>query len=93
MPAPTNLTATAVSSTRIDLAWTDNSSNEDGFKIERCAGAGCTDFTPVQTVPRDFPRYPDSGLSAGTSYSYRVRASNDEGNSPYSNIASATTPP
>jgi fibronectin type III domain protein len=93
MPPPTDLTATAVSSSRIDLTWTDNSSDEDGFQIERCTGAGCTDFEHIATVPRDFPRYPDSGLSAGTSYSYRVRASNDDGTSPYSNIASATTPP
>ncbi|MDQ7054057.1 MAG: fibronectin type III domain-containing protein [candidate division KSB1 bacterium] len=33
--APSNLTATAVSTSQIDLSWTDNSNNEDGFKIER----------------------------------------------------------
>jgi hypothetical protein len=91
LPPPTNLTATAVSSSRIDLTWTDNASTEDGYKIERCAGASCTDFTHFTTVGRNGTSYPDAGLSAGTSYSYRVRGSNDAGNSAYSNTASATT--
>src|SRR3989449_6264163 len=42
--APTNLTATAVSGNEIDLAWTDNATDEDGFRIEYCAGVGCTAF-------------------------------------------------
>jgi hypothetical protein len=42
--APTNLVATAVSSSQINLTWTDNSNNETGFKIERCIGSGCTSF-------------------------------------------------
>jgi fibronectin type III domain protein len=91
LPPPTNLTATAVSSSRIDLTWTDNASTEDGYKIERCAGASCTDFTHFTTVGRNGTSYPDAALSAGTSYSYRVRGSNDAGNSAYSNTASATT--
>jgi hypothetical protein len=91
MPPPTNLTAIAVSSSRIDLTWTDNASTEDGYKIERCAGAGCTAFTHITTVGRDGTVYPDAALSAGTSYSYRVQGSNDAGNSAYSNTASATT--
>src|SRR5207249_4021036 len=46
--APANLTATAVSSTQVNLAWTDNSTNEDGFKIERSTD-GVT-FTQIATV-------------------------------------------
>src|SRR6266508_2933382 len=38
--APSNLAATAVSSSQINLSWTDNATNEDGFQIERCSGAG-----------------------------------------------------
>src|SRR6266498_3395260 len=40
--APSNLAATAVSSSQINLSWTDNATTEDGFTIERCSGAGCT---------------------------------------------------
>ncbi|HWQ31255.1 MAG TPA: hypothetical protein VNQ79_00105, partial [Blastocatellia bacterium] len=45
--APTSLTATAASSSQINLAWTDNANNEDGFKIERCQGSGCTNFAEI----------------------------------------------
>jgi hypothetical protein len=55
--APSALTATAVSSTQIDLGWTDNSSNEQGFRIERCMGAGCTSFAEVATVGADVTSY------------------------------------
>jgi hypothetical protein len=36
---PSNLTATPASSSQVNLAWTDNSNNEDGFEIHRCQGA------------------------------------------------------
>lgn len=88
---PSNLTASTVSASQIDLAWTDGSTNEVGFKIERCAGAGCSDFAQVATVGADVTSYPDTGLAPSTSYSYRVRAYNGSGNSAYTNVASATT--
>src|SRR5262249_2268730 len=40
--AATNLVATAISLTQVNLAWTDNSNNESGFAIERCTGSGCS---------------------------------------------------
>ena len=86
-PAPTNLTATALSSSRIDLAWVDNATNEDGFRIERCLGAGCTAFTEIATVGPNVTLYANAGLTAGTGYSYQVRAYNVAGNSGYSNTA------
>ena len=89
--APTNLTATAVSSSQINLAWTDNANNETGFKIERCQGSGCSNFAQVNTVGANVTTYSDTGLTASTSYSYRVRATNLGGDSAYSNTASATT--
>ena len=48
--APGNLKATAVSANQIDLQWTDNSTNEQGFEIERCTGYGCSNFALVKTV-------------------------------------------
>lgn len=89
--APTGLTATATSSSQINLSWTDASSNEDGFKIERCQGAGCSDFAQIATVGAGATSYSNTGLTASTSYSYRVRAYNSGGDSAYSNTASATT--
>jgi hypothetical protein len=91
--APTGLAASAASSGQINLAWTDNSTNEDGFKIERCQGAGCTNFTQIITVGAGVTTYSNTGLTAATTYQYRVRASNTGGDSAYSNTASATTLP
>jgi predicted phage tail protein len=89
--APSNLTATAVSSSQINLTWADNANNETGFKIERCAGAGCSDFAQIATVGANVSSYPNTGLAASTSYSYRVRAYNAGGDSGYSNTATAVT--
>ncbi|MGI9180425.1 MAG: fibronectin type III domain-containing protein, partial [Longimicrobiaceae bacterium] len=85
------LTATAASNSQINLAWTDNSSNEDGFKIERCTGTSCTNFAQIATVGANVKTYSSTGLSANTTYRYQVRAYNSVGNSVYSNIATATT--
>jgi hypothetical protein len=87
--APSSLTATAVSSSRIDLAWTDNSGNEDGFRIERSTDG--TNFAEIATVGANATTYASTGLAASTTYHYRVRAYNAGGNSAYSNTASATT--
>jgi fibronectin type 3 domain-containing protein len=89
--APTGLTATAFSSSQIDLSWTDASDNEDGFKIERCESSNCS-FVQIAQVGANVMNYSDSsGLNANTGYTYRVRASNAGGDSAYSNTASATT--
>ena len=89
--APTGLTATAASSSRINLSWTDNSGDETGFRIERKQGSGS--FSQVGTVGADVTTYASTGLSASTAYTYRVRAYNGVGNSAYSGQASATTQP
>jgi serine protease len=89
--APANLAATAASSSQISLTWTDASNNETGFRIERCQGAGCSSFTQIATVGAGVQTYSNTGLAASTSYGYRVRAYNANGNSGYSNTASATT--
>ncbi|HXG67965.1 MAG TPA: fibronectin type III domain-containing protein [Blastocatellia bacterium] len=89
--APTGLTAAAVSSSRINLTWADNSNNESGFKIERCAGSSCTNFAQIAQVGAGVRSFSDTGLRRNTTYRYRVRAYNTGGNSAYSNIASART--
>ena len=91
--APTNLSATAVSSGQINLSWTPSTDNVGvtGYRVERCQGAGCSTFGQVGTPAT--ASFADGGLSAGTSYSYRVCATDAAGNlSGYSSLASATTP-
>ncbi|HSF14549.1 MAG TPA: fibronectin type III domain-containing protein [Vicinamibacteria bacterium] len=87
--APTMLTATAVSPSRIDLSWTDNSSYEAGFKIERSTDG--VNFVQVATRGANVTTYSNTSLSAGVTYHYRVRAYDGPNDSGYSNLASAST--
>jgi len=86
--APTALTAVATSGTAATLNWTDNADNESSFRIERCAGAGCTNFVEIGSTNNDITTFADAGLTAGETYSYRVRARNTIGNSVYTATAS-----
>jgi chitodextrinase len=91
--APGNLTANAVSGTQINLTWNASTDNVgvSNYLIERCQGAGCSNFTQVGTATQ--ASYSDTGLTATTTYSYRVRAADASGNrSAYSNTATTTTP-
>ena len=88
--APSGLSATAVSPSEIDLMWTDNSGDDQGFKIERSPD-GVAGWTEIATVGMDVTTYSDTGLSPLTPYFYRVKAYNSVGGSDYSNVASATT--
>jgi hypothetical protein len=91
--APAALTATPASQTQIDLVWapaTDNVAVTQYF-IERCPGAGCTNFTQVAVSPTT--AYSDAGLNAAATFSYRTRAADAAGNTgPYSDPVTATTP-
>jgi len=81
--APSNLVASVVSSSEVDLTWQDNSDNETGFKIERKEGAGS--FVQIDTVGANVTTYPDAGLKDDVIYCYRVQAYNATGDSAYSN--------
>ena len=87
--APTTLTA-AASSGRIDLAWSDNAGNEDGFQVERSTGS--SSFALHGTAGPNATTYADAAVQPSTTYSYRVLAFNGAGYSAWSNVASATTP-
>ena len=89
--APTNLIAKPTSTSRVTLTWTDTSSNEQGFLIERCTGSTCTAFAQIAKVAAGTRTYSNTGLVSSTTYKYRVRAYNQAVNSGYSTIASATT--
>ena len=92
--APAGLIATAVSSAQINLSWTAATDNVGvtGYRIERCAGAGCSNFAEIATTT-GATAFTNTGLTASTSYRYRVRAADAATLlSPYSNIATVTTP-
>ena len=89
--APSGLTATATSTNSITVEWVDNSDNESGFKIEQCQGLGCTDFAVAGYVSAGATNATSWNLAKNKTYTFRVRAYNDAGESDYSNTAWATT--
>jgi uncharacterized protein (TIGR02145 family) len=88
--APTNLTATVASTTQVNLQWTDNATSETGYKIQRKTGNG--NFTDIASTGADITTHNDLGLTANTTYTYRVYAFNNAGNSiQYSNEVMVST--
>jgi hypothetical protein len=90
---PSDLIATTVSGSQINLSWTASTDNVgvSGYRVERCQGAGCANFAQIATPTGT--SHNNTGLIASTIYRYRVRAADAAGNlSGYSSIASATTP-
>ncbi|MCE5249058.1 SUMF1/EgtB/PvdO family nonheme iron enzyme [bacterium] len=81
--SPSNLQAVAISYSEIELTWTDNSTNEKGFRIERKENSG--DFIEIGTVNANATSYSVNGLKANTQYTFQVRAFNKNGLSGYSN--------
>jgi len=89
--APTGLTAAPLGSTLIVLGWTDASSTESGFEIQRSLDN--VTFTTLVTVGVNYNYYYDSAVSPGTTYYYRVRAALNATPSAFTATASATTDP
>jgi hypothetical protein len=90
--APSNLVVTSITASSVSLAWTDNSSGEDGFKVYHCTGAsGCTPGTLVFTSGPNVTSFTDTNLVASTLYRYAVYAFSAGGSSNTSNIVTATT--
>ncbi|MBN1674726.1 MAG: fibronectin type III domain-containing protein [Kiritimatiellae bacterium] len=89
--APSDLCVWAESSSAIALSWLDRSGNEEFFKIDR-RRSGLTTWQRIATLGADSSAYRDERLPPATKFYYKVKAWNDMGNSPYTPIASATTP-
>ncbi|HKH43243.1 MAG TPA: fibronectin type III domain-containing protein [Thermoanaerobaculia bacterium] len=87
--APTGLTASSVETTSAILQWVDNSKDETDFRVERKVGSG--KFTEILTLEPDATEVTVDNLQPGTTYSFRVRASNASGISTYTNVVKIQT--
>jgi titin len=90
--APSGLAITSLLSNKVTLSWSDNSKDESGFKVQRKTGSAGT-YATIKTTAANITSYIDSdtALKDGTSYYYRVSATNTAGDSAFSNEASGTT--
>ncbi len=88
--APSGLGATAISASQIHLLWTDNSTDETDFVLERSESSAFSAVTSFN-LPSDQTTYDDTGLAPNATYYYRVKAINGSGGSGYSSTANATT--
>ncbi|MBE0427188.1 MAG: S8 family serine peptidase [Nitrospirae bacterium] len=88
--APTNLTASATSPTRVALSWSDNATGEDGYVIERMTAG--ESWILLTLVPSGYSSYTDNTVAGNNTYTYRVRAFNNIGESFNSAEATVTTP-
>ena len=87
--SPTNLISLKVTSDEVILNWTDNSTNESGYQIERKSGSGS--YINVGKTGVNTTTFSDNGLTPVTTYTYRVYAYNKAGSSlQYSNEVSVT---
>ena len=88
--APSNLTATAPSANTVNLTWTDNSTNENNFVIERSPNGSSSWTILSSTLPPNALSYSDTNVNSLATYYYRVKATNGANSSGYSNIVSVT---
>ena len=93
--APSNVSLANITSSGMNVFFTDNATNETGIDIERKTGVGGTYGVITTTSALSGASagwyYPNSGLTSATTYCYRLRAKNGSGFSAYSNEACGTT--
>ncbi len=88
--APSNLSASAVSTAQVNVNWTDRADNETSYEVERRLGSGS--YQRIATLGANRNSYVDTTTGGARTYAYRVRARNSAGVSGFSNTASVTTP-
>jgi subtilase family serine protease len=94
--ASTLISATAVSSTEIDLAWTNHANNASGVKVLQCAGSACSPSAVIATLAATATSYKNTGLIPSTIYHYLIEAYNSGGvgnSNPLSQATPALPPP
>jgi len=89
-PSAPTISCSTASASQINVSWT-NVANESGYRIYRCTGSTCTPTSLVNSTGVNVVSWSNTGLSASTAYSYRVKAYNSGGESAYSNITRCTT--
>lgn len=82
--APTNLTITSQTVTAINLTWTDASTDETDFIVQRSVGNN-TNFTDLAVRPANSTTYTDNAVTIGNTYFYRVCARKTGANNACSN--------
>lgn len=85
--APSDFSGSALSSTSVQLTWTDNSSNELNFLIER--GLDGLSYEPIASAPRESQKFVDFTVEPSTTYYYRIRAHGKNANSAFVNLGSS----
>ena len=89
---PTSLTATAISSSRINLSWADTAGDETGFQIDRSTSSDFSQNLTSFTISGTTTSYNDTSVAPDTTYYYHVWATNAGTlSTSASNTASATT--
>lgn len=90
LKAPSGLAADNATEGQITLSWTDNSEDEDGFKIERSTTMN-SGFAEVGSVGKDVTTYTDMDVDPATTYYYRIKATKGTMASAYSSVVSSMT--
>ena len=88
LAAPTALSATVASASQINLSWTDNTTYETNYSVERSPN-GSKSWTVIATLGANVTTYTNTGLAVGTTYYYRVRAYDGTNYSAYSSVVTS----
>ena len=85
------LLAGTVQAATLNLSWTNNSTVQTGVDIERCLGAGCSNFVKISAVAGTISVAVDTTVAENQTACYRVRGTQGTVVSGYSNTACGTT--
>jgi hypothetical protein len=90
LPSALKIAAIPISLTEIELTWTDDTVNADGYKVKRCQGQYCHDLVEVGQLSPSVRSFRDVNLSGNGTYNYQLVTFNSRGETP-SNIVEVTT--
>ncbi|HYW94106.1 MAG TPA: LamG-like jellyroll fold domain-containing protein, partial [Bacteroidales bacterium] len=88
--APGSLVVTGTDASSVSIKWSDNATNEDGYRLERSTSA-TSGFNLAANLSPNITSFTDAGLSSNTKYYYRIRSYNSYGNSSWAGPVPVTT--